>query len=82
MTKNFNTILQNTESSKLILPFSNPNMKNIYFHWFRGRVIVFNVTFNNISDISRRSVLLMEEGGVLGENDQPCASMLVEEVTT
>jgi hypothetical protein len=24
----------------------------------------------------------MEEGGVLGENDQPCASMLVEEVTT
>jgi hypothetical protein len=34
------------------------DLKNIYFHWFRIRVIVFNVTFNNISVISRRSVLL------------------------
>ena len=32
------------------------------------RVVVFNATFNNISVISWRSVLLMEETGVLGEN--------------
>jgi hypothetical protein len=30
--------------------------------------IVFNATFNNISVISWRSVLLMEETGVSGEN--------------
>jgi hypothetical protein len=30
--------------------------------------MVFNVTFNNISVISWRSVLLMEETGVPGEN--------------
>jgi hypothetical protein len=32
------------------------------------RVMVFNVTFNNISVISWQSVLLVEETGVLGEN--------------
>ena len=30
--------------------------------------MVFNATFNNISDISLRSVLLAEETGVPGEN--------------
>jgi len=30
--------------------------------------MVFNVTFNNISVISWRSVLLLEETGVPGEN--------------
>ena len=33
----------------------------------------FNATFNNISVISRRSVLLMEEAGVPGENHRPWA---------
>ena len=32
------------------------------------RVLVFNTTFNNNSVISGRSVLLVEETGVLGEN--------------
>jgi hypothetical protein len=32
------------------------------------RVRVFNVTFNNTSVISWRSVLLVKETGVLGEN--------------
>jgi len=32
------------------------------------RVVVFNATFNNISVISWRSVLLVEEIGVPGEN--------------
>jgi len=33
----------------------------------------FNATFNNISVISRRSVLLVEEAGVPGENHRPWA---------
>jgi hypothetical protein len=36
--------------------------------------MAFNATFNNISVISWRSVLLVEETGVLGENHRPSAS--------
>ena len=36
--------------------------------------MVFNATFINISVISRRSVLLVEETGGPGENHQPVAS--------
>ena len=39
-----------------------------------GWFMVFNATFNNISVILWRSVLLMEETGVPGENHQPVAS--------
>jgi hypothetical protein len=38
------------------------------------RVMVFNATFNNISVISWRSVLLVEETGVPEENHQPAVS--------
>jgi hypothetical protein len=38
------------------------------------RFIVFNATFNSISIISWRSVLLVEETGVPGENHRPVAS--------
>ena len=38
------------------------------------KVIVFNATFNNISVISWRSVLLVEETGVPGEYYRPDAS--------
>ena len=38
--------------------------------WF----IVFNATLKNISVILWRSLLLMEETGVPGENQQPVAS--------
>jgi len=46
------------------------NMESFYpllftMMWF----MVFNATFNNISVISWRSVLLVEEIGVLGENN-------------
>jgi hypothetical protein len=34
----------------------------------------FNATFNNISAISRRPVLVVEEAGVPGENHRPWAS--------
>ena len=40
----------------------------------RVNVMVFNVTFNNISVISWRSVLLVEEAGVPGENHRPFGS--------
>jgi hypothetical protein len=38
------------------------------------RVMVFNATFNNMSVISWRSLLLVEETGVPGENHRPAAS--------
>jgi hypothetical protein len=37
-------------------------------------VMVFSATFNNISAISWRSVLLVDETGVCGENHRPAAS--------
>ena len=40
-------------------------------------VMVFNATFNNISVISRQSVLLVEETGAPGENHRPVASQTV-----
>ena len=40
----------------------------------RVKIVVFNATFNNISAISWRSVLLVEESGVPWENHQPAAS--------
>jgi hypothetical protein len=36
--------------------------------------MVFNATLNNISVISRRSVLLVRETGVHGDSYQPVAS--------
>ena len=38
------------------------------------RVVVFQATFNNSSVTSWRSVLLVEETGVHGENYRPAAS--------
>jgi hypothetical protein len=35
------------------------------------RVMVFDATFNNISVVSWRSVLLVEETGLPGENNRP-----------
>ena len=40
------------------------------------RVVVFNTTFTNISNISWGSVLLVEETGVLGENHRLATSRL------
>ena len=42
--------------------------------WLGGWFMVFNATFNNISVISWRSVVLVEETGVPGENHRPVAS--------
>jgi hypothetical protein len=39
-----------------------------YELWLGVRVIVFNATFNNISAISWRSVLLVRNTGIPGKN--------------
>jgi len=44
------------------------------FFGVRIMVMVFNATFNNISVISWRSVLLMEETEVPGESHRPIES--------
>ena len=46
------------------------------------RVMVFNATFNNISVISWRSILLVDETGVPGENHRPVASHLSRNVVS
>jgi hypothetical protein len=67
-------------------PFSFPVIENFiciepllrgqlsYKATFRGRAIVLNATFNNISVTSWRSVLLVEEDRVLRENHRPATS--------
>jgi hypothetical protein len=47
-----------------------------YWIWFTFSVsvMVFNVNFNSISVILWRSVLLVEETGVSGENNRPAVS--------
>ena len=40
----------------------------------RALVMVFDATFNNISVLSWRPALLVEETGVPGENHRPAAS--------
>ena len=53
--------------------------KEIVFFYIHSFILfvclmVFSATFNNISVISWRSVLLVEETGVPGENHRPVAS--------
>ena len=52
--------------------FSTSVNNMVYGLWvYRVRVMVFNATLNNISVISWRSVLLVEETRVPGENHRP-----------
>ena len=44
------------------------------FSMMRVRIIVFNATFNNISAVYWRSVLLVEETRIPRENHRPVAS--------
>ena len=50
----------------------NTGMLLEWLAWFG--FMVFNATFNNISVISWRLVLLVEETGGPGENNRPAAS--------
>jgi hypothetical protein len=55
--------------------FCNTMPSTSTYSWmFRFRFMVLNATFNNISVISWRSVLLVEETGLPGENHRPAAS--------
>ena len=49
-------------------------LSQVYTNKISGRVMVFNATFNNISVISLRSVLLVEKTRLPGENHRPAAS--------
>ena len=40
-------------------------------------MLVFNATFSNISAIAWRSVLIVEEAGVRGENNRPWTSNFI-----
>jgi hypothetical protein len=54
----------------LKIVFTAGNINGLEWLWF----MVFNATFNNISAISRWSVLLVEETKVPGENHRPVAN--------
>ena len=54
--------------------YSEDNECIIFIISSRVIVMVFDATFNNISVISWRSVLLVKETGVPGENHRPVAS--------
>ena len=52
----------------------NPSRKDNMAVGLVGWFMVFNATFNNISVISWRPALVVEEAGVPGENHRPVAS--------
>ena len=56
------------------IPYVCEYISYLDFQGYGVRVIVFSDTFNTISAISWRSVLLVEETGVPGENHRPAAS--------
>jgi len=60
----------NLEKHPPYLPPAPEGLENHQVCWF----MVFNAAFNNISVISWRSVLLMEETGSSQRNHQPAAS--------
>ena len=51
-------------------------MYKTFINWVTVMVMEFNATFNNMSGISWRSVLLVEETGVPGEDHRPPESHL------
>jgi hypothetical protein len=61
-----------------LIKTNHPNMVNKQVDTTKFGMIeknvLFNATFNNISVISWRSVLLVEETGGPGENNRPIAS--------
>ena len=52
-----------------------------YWIGWCGRFMVFNATFNNISVISWRSVLLVEETGVNLKKPNTCRKLLTNFIT-
>ena len=54
--------------------FMNMLPKDFVLFFIYIYIFVFNATFSNISAISWRPVLVVEEAGVPGENHRPWAS--------
>ena len=73
-TKNLKDVSMKWGVINLNTQFNNWSCINTLVHIFRIRFIVLNATFNNISVILWRWVLLVEESGVPGENPRPAAS--------
>ena len=73
-TKNLKDVSMKWGVINLNTPFNNWSCINTLVHTIRVRFMVLNATFNNISVILWRSVLLVEESGVPGENPRPAAS--------
>ena len=71
--------MSRTENTSFVLYVTNHLDLNKNCQWqpcllpnpYQRRIMVFNATFNNISVILWRSVLLVEETGVPGENHWP-----------
>jgi hypothetical protein len=60
--------------SLFLLFFTHVVSYFVPFEWLGVRVMVFHATLNNISVISWRSVLLVEETGGPGDNHRPATS--------
>jgi hypothetical protein len=57
------------------------NVGVIFFYgWLVQWFVVYNATFNNISAIPWRSVLLVEETGVPGESHRPVSVIMLYRV--
>ena len=72
MSRPLHNIKQTINSCKRKPDLSSFALSKILLVW----LMMFNVSFNNGSAISRRSVLLVEETGVPGENHQPATTHL------
>ena len=73
-TKNLKDVSMKWGVINLNTPFNNWSCINTLVHTFMVRFMVFSTTFNNISAILWRWVLLVEESGVPAENHWPAAS--------
>ena len=63
--------LYHGENKLILLILMKGDPMNLNFEFW---MLVFNATFSNISVISRRPVLVVEEAGVPEENHRPWAS--------
>ena len=66
----FHSLYAMLEVAVFIQTIHNDAVLNQWLIWF----LVFNTTFSNISAISWRPVLVVEEAGAPGENHRPCVS--------
>ena len=71
--KNISFAKEKSEETNTYVSLLYVYIEERYAH-LRIWMLVFNATFSNISGISWRPVLVVEEAGVPGENHRPWAS--------